>query len=170
MNKKTILSALIISSVSVGAHAANADVDWFVGGGVGYQADNIKGEYTGGDDDATFQLRGGAIINENHRVMGTYAYMDELSQNTFLASYDYIHPVSEKFSVFAGASIGAADSEINNQSSTEFVWGGQAGMMYRINSNWSAELAYRYLDQDYQSHGVKINDTQQVYMSVDYRF
>ncbi|GDY26836.1 MULTISPECIES: porin family protein [unclassified Agarivorans] len=168
MNKKTLLGALIVSSLSTGVIAA--DLDWFAGAGVGYQADNVKGMYNGEDDGATYQLRGGAIINDNHRVMGTYAYMDELSQNTFLASYDYLYPLNEQFSLFAGASMGAADSEINDQSSTEFVWGGQVGAIYNINSNWSAELSYRYLEQDYEEANFSLNDTQQVMLSVDYHF
>ncbi|MGY5450683.1 porin family protein [Agarivorans sp. MS3-6] len=168
MNKKTFLGALIIASVSSATFAA--DLDWFAGAGVGYQADNIKGQYTGGDDDATFQLRGGVIIDENHRVMGTYAYMDELSQNSFLASYDYLYSLNDQFSLFAGVSAGAADSEINEQSSTEFVWGGQVGAMYKINRHWSTELAYRYLEQDYEEAGFKLNDTQQIVLSVDYHF
>ncbi|MEE1675312.1 porin family protein [Agarivorans aestuarii] len=168
MNKKTLLASLMVCTMSTGAMAA--DVDWFAGAGLGYQADNVKGMYNGEDDGATYQLRGGAIINDNHRVMGTYAYMDELSQNSLIASYDYLYPLNDNFSLFIGASMGASDSEINNQSSTEFVWGGQTGVIYNINDNWSAELSYRYLEQDYEEASFKLNDTQQIMLSVDYHF
>ncbi|PSU45065.1 porin family protein [Photobacterium frigidiphilum] len=169
MNKFTVLSTLILAS-SVTLPAFAADTDWFVGGGVGYQQDTIKGANEQNGEDATYQLRGGAIINDHHRVMGTYSYMDKSSQNMFLASYDYLIPVAQKVNLFAGVSAGLADNKINNDSSTDFVWGGQVGAMYEINDSWSTDLTYRYLDQDYSEQATKLDYSQQVVWSVDYKF
>ncbi|MEH6534291.1 porin family protein [Photobacterium frigidiphilum] len=169
MNKFTVISTLILAS-SVALPAFAADTDWFVGGGVGYQQDTIKGANEQNGEDATYQLRGGAIINDHHRVMGTYSYMDKSSQNMFLASYDYLIPVAQKVNLFAGVSAGLADNKISNESSTDFVWGGQVGAMYEINDSWSTDLTYRYLDQDYSEQATKLDYSQQVVWSVDYKF
>ncbi|PSW05123.1 porin family protein [Photobacterium lipolyticum] len=169
MKKFTAISTLILSA-AVTLPAFAADTDWFVGGGVGYQQDEVKGVNDQNGEDATYQLRGGAIINDHHRVMGTYSYMDKSSQDMFLASYDYLIPVAQQVNLFAGVSAGFADSEIASTSSTDFVWGGQVGAMYEINDSWSTELAYRYLEQDYSENSTKIDYSQQVVWSVDYKF
>ncbi|MGR5063783.1 porin family protein [Photobacterium sp. DNB22_13_2] len=169
MKKITAISTLALT-IMAASPAFAADTQWFVGGGVGYQEDNVKGANSQNGEDATYQLRGGAIMNDHHRVMGTYSYMDKSSQNMFLASYDYLVPVHQNVNLFAGVSAGVADSKINGSSSTDFVWGGQVGAMYEINDNWSTDLAYRYLDQDYSKNDTKIDYSQQVVWSVDYRF
>ncbi|MGF1689285.1 porin family protein [Photobacterium japonica] len=169
MKKITVVSALALS-VFAASPALAADTDWFVGGGVGYQADNVKGAHEQNGEDATYQVRGGAIINDHHRVMGTYSYMDKSSQNMFLASYDYLVPVHQNINLFAGVSAGVADSKISSNSATDFVWGGQVGAMYDINESWSTDLTYRYLDQDYSENSTKIDYSQQVVWSVDYHF
>ncbi|WP_273860231.1 porin family protein [Photobacterium sp. GSS17] len=169
MKKITAISTLALAVIAA-SPAFAADTEWFVGGGVGYQNDNVKGQYEQNGEDATYQLRGGAIINDHHRLMGTYSYMDKSEQNMFLASYDYLLPVHQKVNLFAGVSAGFADSEINNDSSSDFVWGGQVGAMYKITDNWSTDLTYRYLDQDYKENNTKIDYSQQVVWSVDYHF
>ncbi|MDV5168025.1 porin family protein [Photobacterium rosenbergii] len=169
MKKITAISTLALA-VMAASPAFAADTQWFVGGGVGYQEDNVKGANAQNGEDATYQLRGGAIMNDHHRVMGTYSYMDKSSQNMFLASYDYLMPVHQNVNLFAGVSAGVADNKIGSKSSTDFVWGGQVGAMYEINDNWSTDLTYRYLDQDYNKESTKIDYSQQVVWSVDYRF
>ncbi|MGR5140345.1 porin family protein [Photobacterium sp. DNB23_23_1] len=169
MKKITAISTLALTIIAA-SPAFAADTQWFVGGGVGYQEDNVKGTNAQNGEDATYQLRGGAIMNDHHRVMGTYSYMDKSSQNMFLASYDYLVPVHQNVNLFAGVSAGVADNKISGSSSTDFVWGGQVGAMYEINDSWSTDLTYRYLDQDYSKNGTKIDYSQQIVWSVDYRF
>ncbi|MGF1683900.1 porin family protein [Photobacterium makurazakiensis] len=169
MKKITALSTIVLA-VFAASPVLAADAQWFIGGGIGYQEDTIKGEGAQNGEDATYQLRGGAILNDHHRVMGTYSYMDKSSQNMFLASYDYLLPVHQNVNLFAGVSTGFADSKIDGKSSTDFVWGGQVGAMYEINDSWSTDLTYRYLDQDYSENNTKIDYSQQVVWSVDYRF
>lgn len=171
MNKITVLSTILASAVAAGpAFANDMDTDWFVGAGVGYQNDDVSGQFEDGDEDVTSQLRGGVILNQNHRLMATYAYMDELEQHTVLGSYDYLLPVYDKVNLFLGASLGASNSEIHNDDSTEFVWGGQVGAMYEFTDNWTAEVTYRYLEQDYDENSTEIDNSQQVFLAVDYRF
>ncbi|MGR5065171.1 porin family protein [Photobacterium sp. DNB22_13_2] len=167
MKKFTVASTFALAVMAASPVLA-ADTDYFIGAGVGYQNDHISHDQNG--EDVTTQLRGGAIINEHHRVMGTYSYMDKSKQNTLLASYDYLVPVHKDINVFAGVSAGVANSHINHRSSTDFVYGGQVGAMYKINENWSTDLTYRYLDQDYDKNDTKVENSQQVVLSVDYHF
>ncbi len=110
----SIISTLALVTVTVSPVYA-ASTEWFVGAGVGYQEDNIKGKFDQNGEDGTYQLRGGAIVNDHHRLMGTYSYIDKSSQDLLLASYDYLHPVSKRVDIYAGASAGFADSKIQKK-------------------------------------------------------
>lgn len=169
MRKLSIISSLVLASVAA-LPALAADTEWFVGAGIGYQEDKLKGEFERNGEDSTYQLRGGAIIKDHHRLMGTYSYMDKSSQNLYLASYDYLHPVANRVNLFAGVTAGLADNKINGKSSTDFTWGGQVGAKYDINKNWSTDLTYRYLEQEYNEKGTQIDYSQQVVLSLDYKF
>lgn len=171
MKKLTTISALLLTALTAAPTIASDEgVDWFVGAGAGYQNDDVSGLNATNGEDASFEIRGGVILEDNHRFTATYGYMDKLEQSKLLASYDYLLPVHNNVNLFAGVSLGAADSDVANQSSTEFVWGGQVGAMYEINENWTTELSYRYLAQDFEESNVKIDNTQQVMVSVDYHF
>ena len=175
--KSLILPSLVLAVFSVPTFAV--DSQWFVGGGLGYQNDKV--EYTGDKtdgDDIVYQLKGGVILNQHHRLTFEYNYSDntifsdsyiedglysnqkdKLKQNLFLLSYDYLIPLNEKFNVFAGLTAGVSNSKNYytwsgvengnyNLSSTDFVWGAQVGAEYNINKNWTTSLAYRYLMTD----------------------
>ncbi|GAB3515011.1 porin family protein [Photobacterium alginatilyticum] len=165
----SIISTLTLVTVAASPVYA-ASTEWFVGAGVGYQEDSIKGRFDQNGEDGTYQLRGGAILNDHHRLMGTYSYIDKSSQDLLLASYDYLYPVSKRVDIYAGLSAGFADSKIQTTSSTDFAWGGQIGAIYEINNNWSTDLTYRYIDQNYEENDTSIDYSQQIILSVDYKF
>jgi opacity protein-like surface antigen len=204
--KSLILASVIATVISAPTMAA----DWFIGGGVGAQQNSYKGTYepiiqnpiAGGsqtetlketENDAVYELRAGVYLNDNNRVYGTYSYnSDDFSkQQSFLMSYDYLVGLGEsnKLNWFIGATAGM--NHISPETSyidskNTFVWGGQTGIMYKINDNLSTEIGYRYLKQDYDvnnspeptpyngvipgSETASLNDSQQLYLSVDYRF
>lgn len=146
------------------------------------------------EDNAVYELRAGVFLNDNNRVYGTYSYNsdDFAKQQSFLMSYDYLVGLgdSNKLNWFIGATAGVnhVSPEMNElSSSNNFVWGGQTGLMFKVTDKLSTEIGYRYLKQDYDaSHfepaispaaaapgiqaNVALNDTQQLYLSVDYRF
>lgn len=167
---KKLVTGIVLSSLISMPVFAQVDTEWFVGAGVGYQNDDVSGVNEQNGEDAMYQLRGGAILNDHHRLMGTVGYMDKSEQTSFLASYDYLLPVANNINVFAGVSAGVADNEIYEESSTDFVYGGQVGVQYEFNSNWTTELTYRYLEQDYEEANTEIENSQQVFLSVDYHF
>ncbi|MBQ4890586.1 hypothetical protein A9267_13520 [Shewanella sp. UCD-FRSSP16_17] len=183
--KQLILAGVITSMMSVPAMAS----DWFIGGAAGYQQNKYEDSTVGGgkekEKDMAYQLRVGTYINDNSRVYGTYGYNSEDigKQQNFLLSYDYLVPLgaSNKMNWFVGATAGMTHTSIKDadlSSGNNFVWGGQTGFMYNINDNWSTEIGYQYLKQDYEKdvgNGANtgtfsLNDTQQVYLAIDYKF
>ncbi|WP_144212682.1 outer membrane beta-barrel protein [Shewanella donghaensis] len=185
--KNLILAGVISTVMSVPAMAS----DWFVGGAAGYQQDNykissgIEGNNNTKEKDMSYQLRAGSYLNDNTRLYGTYGYnSDDIArQQTFLLSYDYLVGLgdSNKLNWFIGATAGMTHNSIkdsNFDSKNTFVWGGQTGLMYNLNDKWSTEVGYRYLKQDYDvnttnganSGSFALNDTQQVYLAIDYKF
>ena len=190
--KKSILSTLVLAGI-VSAPAMATNVETFMGGGVGYQSDNFKGSHKMHSEDASYQIRAGAIVDNHHRLMATYGYKKDkfnlseagadsvkakYKQDLYLASYDYLVPVTSNINLFAGASMGAAHNKLTaktseksfKNSSTDFVWGGQLGAMVQLTDNISSDLTYRYLDQNYKTGGVRLKGTEQVVWSVDYKF
>ncbi|EAR57400.1 hypothetical protein SKA34_06570 [Photobacterium sp. SKA34] len=189
--KKSILSTLVLAGI-VSAPAMATNVETFMGGGVGYQLDNFKDAAKMNSEDASYQIRGGVIVDNHHRLMATYGYKkdnfniasDEATikakhkQDLYLVSYDYLVPVTSNINLFAGASMGAAHNKLTakiseeslKNSSTDFVWGGQLGAMVQLTDNISSDLTYRYLDQNYKTDGVRLKGTEQVVWSVDYKF
>lgn len=202
MNKRNIaLAAVIATALSAPTMAA----DWFIGGSIGTQKNTYKGSikdnidpgfnaeyFKDNDDDMLYELRGGAYLNDNNRVYGTYSYnSDDFSrQQSLLVSYDYLVGLdaNNKFNWFIGATAGmnhVSPDAAEYDSKNRFVWGGQTGFMYKINDNVSTEIGYRYLKQDLDASAtygetmpmatgfteqVSLNDSQQLYLSVDYRF
>lgn len=199
--KSLILASVMATAISAPTMAA----DWFIGGGVGAQQNTYKGSseanvdpgfntehFKETENNVIYEVRAGVYLNDANRVYGTYSYnSDDFSrQQSFLMSYDYLVGLgdSNKLNWFIGATAGV--NHISPEASMldskdRFVWGGQTGLMYKINDQLSAEVGYRYLKQDYDvsvttpvpsptnigsTESASLNDSQQLYMAVDYRF
>lgn len=196
--KSLILASVIATVISAPTMAA----DWFIGGSVGAQQNSYEGSTTTetivndgidietaigstNENNAVYELRAGAFINDNNRIYGTYSYnSDDFSkQQSALLSYDYLVALgdSNKLNWFIGATAGinhvSPDTDLVS-SSNNFVWGGQTGIMYKLNDKLSTEIGYRYLKQDFDAststatvtETASLNDSQQLYLSIDYRF
>ncbi|MFV8459941.1 outer membrane beta-barrel protein [Vibrio campbellii] len=167
MKTQLTLISLMIATLSPAIANASIDVEPFLGMGTGMNFDRVDSD---NDMSGAIQLRAGVTLEENHRLMLSYQYSDELEQNNYLASYDYLYPIHPNVSLFAGASAGISDSKLGHSHESESVWGGQMGAVYEFDESWSLELAYRYLDQDNQSGGESLDSTQQLSASIDFRF
>lgn len=215
MNKPLLV--LAISSLTTTTAIANESAptpelmpeqiktEFFVGGGLGYHSAKAEVSFDGMKESkkakgAAFHIRGGAYIQENHRITGTINFTNDnelidyefaegdvttldLRQTEFLISYDYVHALNNDFSVFGGASTGfvtnkaTLDNTIYGEdkgSETDFVYGLQAGVQYKIMKNVSADLQYRHMFESYSESefGVKasVPNNSEFTVSVDYRF
>ena len=190
--KSLALAAVIATAMSAPTMAA----DWFVGAGVGAQQNTYKLDYNNvvdaesgslrdTENNEFYEFRVGTYLNDSSRVYGTYSYNsdDASRQQSLMVSYDYLVGLgaSNKLNWFIGATAGVnhISPDFEDESSKDrFVWGGQTGLMYQISDKFSTELGYRYLKQDYKvtdsdvngSESIKLQDSQQLYLAVDYRF
>lgn len=162
--KSLIITCGLYSTVSI------AEKDYFVGGGVGYQNDRLDGVSSLNGEDAFAQLNTGLTIDSQHRVMATYSYKDKFSQSLFFASYDYLYDITDKVSLNGGFLLGIGYNDIADKTSVDFVRGLQVGTSYHINSDWSTDLTYRYIHQDFDEKDVEIENTQQVVIIANYHF
>ncbi|GGI80559.1 outer membrane beta-barrel protein [Shewanella gelidii] len=186
-SKSLILASVMAFSFTAPTMAS----DWFIGGAVGTQKDkyevnsSLEGKSSDKENDAVYQVRAGKYLNDNHRVYGTYSYNsdDFATQQSFLMSYDYLVNLgqSNKLNWFIGATAGLNHTSPDHgdlRSKDDFVWGAQTGFNFQLTKNMSTELGYRYLKQDYGSsitNGTEstkfgLDNTQQVYFGIDYRF
>ncbi|CAK2188304.1 Porin family protein [Vibrio crassostreae] len=220
--KKTLL-VLAISSVTATTAIASESAptpelmpepiktEFFVGGGLGYHSAKAQISGPGFKESKTakgaaFHIRGGAYIQENHRITGTINftgdnelwhsgvtdYDDEinldLAQTEFLVSYDYVHAINSQFSVFGGATVGMTQNTLKGEyidlvdpsengsaksKETDFVYGLQAGVQYKIMKNVSADFQYRHMFESYSEGNLielSVPNNSEFTVSVDYRF
>lgn len=167
MKTKFTLISLIISALIPSIANAALEIEPFFGVGTGMNIDRANSD---NDLSGSMQLRGGITLEENHRFMLSYQYSDGMEQSNYLASYDYLYPVSSNVSLFTGASAGLSDSKMETGHESESVWGGQVGAIYKFDETASLELAYRYLDQDNQTMNESLDSTQQFTASIDFKF
>lgn len=143
--------------------------------------------------DAAYSVRFGKYFGDNseHRLYSTYSYSDGRSgdldsakyrQQNILFSYDYIVPIGQSdINWFVGATAGYGHTRVHHElggSKDGFIYGGQTGFQYNLNDNMTAELGYRYIKEDYQKVSVEnsyantlaLDESQQVYLGIDYRF
>ncbi|NKF49378.1 porin family protein [Shewanella sp. WXL01] len=175
---KTLAIATALMATSSVANAV--EIDFFAGAGVGYQMDTVEGTVNKDTEGEAWQGRIGMLIEQQHRITGTFSYMEDKfnqggsqykqEQYSWLASYDYLIPVHKDVNLFVGVTAGANDNKIGGKSSADFVWGGQAGVQYKWTEHFSSDLGYRYLAQDYDKNGIEISDSQQIYLTFDYKF
>ncbi|MBY5944759.1 porin family protein [Photobacterium rosenbergii] len=158
------LSLLLVSPI------LHAKTEYFVGAGVGYQEDKLDGANSTNGEDATVLLNGGLTINSEHRVTATYSYKDKFSQSLFFASYDYLYDINNRVSLNGGFLLGVGYNDIVGETSMDFIRGLQVGTTYHINKDWSTDLTYRYLHQDFDERDVEIDYTQQVVIMANYHF
>ncbi|GAA4899326.1 porin family protein [Ferrimonas pelagia] len=176
---RTLTTAMIAMIACSGYAVAN---DTFLGVGIGWQQDKVQRTVSETSDAAHYQLRAGKVLEEQHRISASYSYKQDdfqwagdkfdHTQHLALISYDYLQPLAlqGKLAGYIGPTIGLASNKLDDRERTTFTWGAQAGLQYRLTSNWSVDLGYRYLDMDYNHRNNQLNHTHQATMMFDRRF
>jgi len=188
---KTFNKILLASSLIVGFSAVtHAKVEPFIGVGAAASTSqlNVLTPELAATEEVTikamrtFQLRGGAVINDAHRLsatLGRTAAKDNFEHSFGLLSYDYLIPVSSSGNakVFVGGSVGQMHAELKDRavpyaddiSEKGYVYGLQTGLNYKMSKNFSTEVGYRYLKHE-SNNTLDLDATGQLYLSVDYTF
>ncbi|MGF1684439.1 hypothetical protein [Photobacterium minamisatsumaniensis] len=130
------------------------------------------GTSDGMSHNADFQFepnfRAGAVLNDNHRVTGTYAYATDSRVTNFFVSYDYMVNLSDtsNWQWLIGASGG---HEFISHGDNDWTLGVQTGMRYGFNERFTGEVGYRVIDtwDNWQERNMSQLDS--FYIVLDYK-
>lgn len=173
-----LLATALLGVSGVAAAAQPAQNPWFVGADYGWTTQHVSSIHDHDGDDQ-YSLKAGKYLgaDNQHRVTFIYNNADGDIRHTnyrnrnYMVSYDYMYPVMNNANIFGGISAGVAHTDFSGVGvDNDFVYGAQVGAQYNFTPKFGAEIAYRYLDQDYHKRGVKLDDTQQAYVGLEYRF
>ena len=178
--KKIALAVLLASGLMA------ADSGMYVGLDVGNTDYNLKASALGvsaeeSTDDTSYSFKVGYYLNENNRVFACYQYIDVADADVgfYGVGYDYLFG-SSALKPFVGAFVGygSAKDDEDYADMSGAVYGGQVGVNYAINENFSAEAGYRYMksnmDDNIVESGVNVNieidEIKNFFVGVNYKF
>ncbi|MGF1697523.1 porin family protein [Vibrio lamellibrachiae] len=199
---KKVIGLALLAAVSAPSAFATS-VDYFAGGGFGSHSSTLKvdaADWKESDRAGAFHIRGGAYINNVHRVTLTANFAGdnelfsvahepsgislkgEYDQNEWFASYDYVHSLNEKFSIFGGVTAGLTKNKVtftyeddlgkekHKESETDFTLGAQVGVQYALTNELSIDGTYRHMGTSYKDDLIKVDNHSEFAISLDYRF
>ncbi|MGR5063449.1 hypothetical protein [Photobacterium sp. DNB22_13_2] len=154
------LGLIVTSAILLSGTASAAEYESFIGLGVSDGVMNNAGHQFEPN------LRAGVVINDSHRVTGTYAYATDSEASNLFASYDYMVGISDnqKWNWFIG---GSAGYTVFKGSDNDWTLGAQTGVQYSLNDRYSMELGYRVIDtlDDWKDRNMSQLDS--FYLAVD---
>lgn len=189
MKKSLILAGLL----AIGTSALAYDVKGYVGAGVGIISNKGTATFTDGvetisdsgrDSSTLGILKGGVILDNNHRTSLIYApvFDSYFSAHNFLLAYDYLIPVNSESRVALGIHAGAITSkgkkEVDFLKYNGLSYGIQAGYIYDITSNVEFEIGAMYTKYNLKDTGTidgvsyeaKLKDTASAFVGINYKF
>ncbi|QFR43013.1 outer membrane protein [Sulfurimonas xiamenensis] len=178
--KKIVLAVLLATGLMA------ADSGMYVGLDVGNTDYNIKASALGisveeSYDDASYTFKAGYYIDANSRVYASYQYIDvEDGDSAFYGvGYDYLIG-NGALKPFVGAFVGygSAEDDEGYVDMSGTVYGGQIGLNYAINENFSAEAGYRYMKSNMDDNivesdinvNIEIDEIKNWFVGVNYKF
>jgi opacity protein-like surface antigen len=166
-----LLSTLLGTSLFAGN---NSDTKGFIGFEVG--GATVDGEtatnYSHQGSAAEFGIRFGAQSDE-WRATFTYDSFDSsdddqnVEKGLLLVDY-FLFTTDTKVAVtpFVGANVGMINYESTNVDATDFVYGGQAGVIVSVMQNLDLDLSYRYS----LSGSERVNDLGSIMFGLNYLY
>lgn len=119
----------------------------------------------------------GHYYGNSGRISAQYTYIKHIvntdSSNIFSLAYDFILPLpvlTNRFSLYAGPSIGYTVLSINGQSFNGFDYGPEAGMIVHVIKKVEIEAGYRYLYETGSNSGINFNNIKMWYVGTNIRF
>ncbi|MGF1735023.1 hypothetical protein [Photobacterium satsumensis] len=154
------LGLIVTSAILLSGGVSAAEYESFVGLGVS------DGTMNHGGYQFEPNLRAGVIINDNHRVTGTYAYATDSEASNLFASYDYMVGISDnqKWNWFIG---GSAGYSVFKGADNDWNLGAQTGIQYVLGDQYSMELGYRVIDTWDEWKDRNMSQLDSFYLAVD---
>lgn len=108
---------------------------------------------------ALIVLKGGAILNNSHRLSLSYqpSFNSDSNTHNFFAGYDYLIPVNNENRFYLGAHAGISSfkgkDKISDYDMSGFAYGAQVGYIYDITKNIEFELGLMYTKYNLDTDG-----------------
>ena len=182
-------TSVLAAAALVMANSALAD-SYFVGAEVGYTEASFSSvtdttDFTYETGDVIYGIRGGYIYQDVHRVKLSLDYNEKdfatgkkFEQLDLLASYDYLVPMHNAPSyLYLGVTGGYSDIEFTSgkkADDSDFSYGAQIGVGYKVDQQVSIEAGFHYLSTDVKAdtgtESFTWDDSQRFIIAVDYLF
>ena len=187
---KQIATATFITAFALNAYAAP---EKFAGASFGHTITSVEATTALGSDDdrtdasSTYSLAFG-LKDRAYRVYVDVSYEDSEISNTSTLGFnaDYIYPVMNQVGLFAGAIIGHATTNwdednttvkalgLDGDSDDSFVYGAKLGATYTVIPNADIEFGVRHLFSDLKSDkdgsSLEAQESTNTYLGVTYKF
>jgi len=180
---KKFFLLLILFSISTSGRGANFMDNTVIG--IAFINQSVKMELTGPNISVSDSASGSGFgiyldkyYKRNYRFNGTLAFFgySGFDITELIFSADYLLPMNDNITLFAGLALGGALQKYNSASLTDSalggVYGAQLGAIAYINKNLMLELGYRYRPASIETEisGTNlvntINDMSESYFSI----
>lgn len=200
MKKSLVMATLVAASTSMMA----MDLQYFLGAGAGASWNKsessiqtpgyvfVNSNSTTDSDrnsSALMILKGGAILDNSHRLSFTYApaFHSDANIHNFIAGYDYLIPVNNDSRFYVGAHVGISSfkgkDDISNFDMSGFAYGTQLGYIYDLTKNIEFEIGAMYTKHNLDKTGrilandgtpismkLEIKDSISTFAGINYKF
>ncbi len=155
-----LVSSLIASNAYVGIDAGSTRIS------IDQGSTHLKTTNSGSQT-----AKVGYYLNENNRIAIFYQHINisDGNGNSYGANYDYLFLINEKIKLFIGASAGYTKLSDGVEG---LIYGGESGLTYEINENFSLEAGYRVYktNVEYSHTNIKIDNMQNWFAGINYKF
>lgn len=185
MKKSLVMVSLVVASTSMMA----MDLQYFLGAGAGASWNKsessiqtpgyvfVNSNSTTDSDrnsSALMILKGGAILDNTHRLSFSYApaFHSDANVHNFMAGYDYLIPVNNDSRFYVGAHAGISSfkgkDDISNFDMSGFAYGTQLGYIYDLTKNIEFEIGGMYTKHNLDKTGrILANDGTPISMKLE---
>lgn len=121
----------------------------------------------------SYAVNGGYYLDQNNRAYAFYTYItkgDYASRtNAYGVGYDYLIGTSQ-LKPFIGAIVGYSSYIDGGFKQTGMAYGGQVGIDYAVNKQFSLDAGYKYLLSDAKEGSVETKNFNTFFAGANYKF
>jgi len=184
MNMKTLLKLIIPLCFASPLHAGYFEDNYLFGASYIHQFADLRAERGSASETGNgFGVYLDTYVKHQYRIKSTLGYIhyNAFDVTELVFSADYLIPIENSFSAFAGVALGVAsqkyqDSSLGNAAS-DSIYGTQAGVIKYIDNSHLLELGFRQRNTGIQTvvdsipvSQITVKSLNEVYISVLFMF
>ena len=184
INTKNILKLLLLLSFSSPIQAGYFEDNYLFGASYIHQFANLKAERGSASETGNgFAVYLDTYVRHQYRINSTIGYIhyDDFDVTELVFSADYLLPIKDNFSAFAGIALGVASQKYQNttlsDTASDSVYGTQIGIIKYIDNSHLLELGFRQRNTGIQTvvdsipvSQITVKSLNEVYLSVLFMF